>query len=46
MFGWGGGGEGGVELCCISYSVGGLHSVSDQIQNLQKCFTTPYKSDQ
>ncbi len=36
---WGG----GVELCCGPYSAGVLHSVSDQIQNLQNCFTTPNK---
>jgi hypothetical protein len=36
---WGGGGE----LCCRPYSAGGLHSVSDQIQNLPNCFTTPHK---
>jgi hypothetical protein len=34
------GGGGGVELCCRPYSAGVLHSVSDQIQNLQNCFTT------
>ena len=32
-----GGGVGGVELCCRPYSAGVLHSVSDQIQNLQNC---------
>jgi hypothetical protein len=31
-------GGGGVELCCRPYS--------DQIQNLQNCFTTPNKKDQ
>jgi hypothetical protein len=36
---WGG----GVELCCRPYSAGVLNSVSDQIQNLQNCFTTPNK---
>jgi hypothetical protein len=34
------GGGGGVELCCRPYSV------SDQVQNLQNCFTTPNKNDQ
>ena len=34
-------GEGG--LCCKPYSAGILHSVSDQIQNLPNCFTTPNK---
>jgi hypothetical protein len=28
---------------CGRYSAGVLHSVSDQIQNLQNCFTTPNK---
>ncbi len=37
----GGGGVGGVEFCCRPYSAGLLHSVSDQIQNPQNCFTTP-----
>jgi hypothetical protein len=37
---WGGG---GVEMYCGPYSAGVLHSVSDQIQNLQNCFTTPNK---
>ena len=41
LCGWGGGG--GVELYCRPYSAGVLHSVSDQIQNLQNCFTTPNK---
>ncbi len=44
--GWGGEGGGGVELYCRPYSAGALHSVSDQIQNLQNCFTTPNKNDQ
>jgi hypothetical protein len=39
---WGG----GVELYCRPYSAGVLHSVSDQIPNLQNCFTTPNKNDQ
>jgi hypothetical protein len=41
-------GEGvvGVEMYCGPYSAGVLHSVSDQIQNLQNCFTTPNKNDQ
>ncbi len=39
----GGGGVGDVELCCRPCSAGVLHSVSDQIQNLQNCFTTPKK---
>jgi hypothetical protein len=34
---------GGFELCCRPYSAGVLHSVSDQIQSLQICFTTPNK---
>ena len=38
MWLWGGG---GVELYCGPYSAGVLHSVSDQIQNLQNCYTTP-----
>jgi hypothetical protein len=37
---------GGVEMYCGPYSAGVLHSVSDQIQNLQNCFTTPNKNDQ
>ncbi len=37
---------GGFVLCCRPYSAWVLHSVSDQIQNLQNCFTTPNKSDQ
>ncbi len=32
-----------VELCCGLYSAGVLHSVSDQIQNLPNCSTTPNK---
>ncbi len=40
---WGGG---GVEMYCGPYSAGVLHSVSDQIQNLQNCFTTPNNNDQ
>ncbi len=40
---WGGG---GVELCCRPYSAGVLHPVSDQVQNLQNCFTTQNKNDQ
>ncbi len=39
-------GKGGVNLCCRPYSAGILHSVSDQIQNLPNCFTTPNKNDQ
>jgi hypothetical protein len=39
----GGGGGGGVELCSRPYSAGILHSVSDQIQNLPNCVTTPNK---
>jgi hypothetical protein len=39
----GGFGGGGVELYCRPYSAGVLHSVSDQIQNLQNCFSTPKK---
>jgi hypothetical protein len=37
------GGKGGVKMYCGPYSAGVLHSVSDQIQNLQNCFTTPNK---
>ncbi len=33
----------GVQLCCRPYSAGVLHSVSDQIKNLQNCFTTQNK---
>jgi hypothetical protein len=40
------GGGGGVEMYCGPYSAGVLHSVSDQIQNLPNCFTTPNKNDQ
>ncbi len=36
-------GWGGVEMHCRPYSAGVLHSVSDQIQNLQNCFMTPNK---
>ena len=39
-------GWGDVELCCRPYSAGVLHSVSDQIHNLQNCYTTPNKNDQ
>jgi hypothetical protein len=42
----GGGRWGGIEMYCGPYSAGVLHSVSDQIQNLQSCFTTPNKNDQ
>jgi hypothetical protein len=42
----GGGGGGGVELYCRPYYAGVLHSVSDQVQNLQNCFSTPNKNDQ
>ena len=41
-----GGGGGDVEMYCGPYSAGVLHSVSDQIQNLHNCFTTPNKNDQ
>ncbi len=34
---------GDVEMYCGPYSAGVLHSVSDQIQNLQNCFTIPNK---
>ena len=37
----GGKGGGRVELCCRPYTAG--YSVSDQIQNLPNCFTTPNK---
>jgi hypothetical protein len=30
-------------MYCGPYSAGVFHSVSDQIQNLQNCFTTPNK---
>ena len=40
---WRVGEGGGVEMYCGPYSAGVLHSVSDQIQNLQNCFTTPNK---
>jgi len=40
----GGGGLGGVEMSGGPFSARGLPSVSDQIQNLQNCFTTPNKS--
>ena len=36
-------GVGGVEMYCGPYSAGVLHSVSDQIRNLQNCFTAPNK---
>jgi hypothetical protein len=39
-------GGGGVEMYCGPYSAGVLHSVSDQIQNLQNCFTTLTKNGQ
>jgi hypothetical protein len=35
-----------VESCCRPYFAGVQHSVSDQIQNLQNCYTTPNKNDQ
>ena len=38
-----GGGGGGVEIYCGPYSAVVLHSVSDKIQNLPNCFTTPNK---
>ncbi len=44
--GWGGGGGGGcggVEMYCGPYSARVILSVSDQIQNLQNCFTTQKK---
>jgi hypothetical protein len=37
---------GDVELYCRPYPAGVLHSVSDQIQNLQNSYTTPNKNDQ
>ncbi len=40
------GGGGGVEMYCGPYPAGVLHYVSDQIQNLQNCFTPPNKNDQ
>ncbi len=40
------GGGGGVEMYCGPYSSEALRQVSDQIQNLQNCFTTPNKNDQ
>ena len=39
-------GVGGVKMYCGPYSAGVLHSVSNEIQNLQNCFTTPNKNDQ
>ncbi len=36
---WGRGGGGGVELCCRPYS-----AVSDQIQAIHNCSTTPNKN--
>jgi hypothetical protein len=33
----------GVERYCGPYSAGVLHSISDQIRNLQNCFTAPNK---
>jgi hypothetical protein len=42
-------GGGGVLKCtveCGPCSAGVLHYVSDQIQDLQNCFTTPNKNDQ
>jgi hypothetical protein len=44
--GCGGWGVGGVEVYCGPYFAGISHSVSDQIQNLQHCFTTPNENDQ
>jgi hypothetical protein len=41
---WLGGGGGGLEFCWRPYSPGVLHFVSDQIQKLQNCFTTPNKN--
>ncbi len=38
-------GGGGVELYCRPYSAGVLHSISDQIQSRQNCFTTQNKND-
>ncbi len=35
------GGGGGCWIVLLQYSAGVLHYVSDQIQNLQNCFTTP-----
>jgi hypothetical protein len=32
-------------MYCRPYSAGVLHSVSDQIQNLQNCLTTPIIND-
>ena len=40
---WLGRGGGGVESCWRPNSAGVKHSVSDQIQNLQNCLTTPNK---
>ncbi len=36
----------GVELCCRPYSAGIFLTLSDQIQNLQNCHTTPNNNDQ
>ena len=40
---WDCGGGGCVEMYCGPYSAGVLHSVSDQIRNIQNCFTAPNK---
>ncbi len=43
--GWeGGGAVSGVVSCWRPYSAGDQRSVSDQIQNLQNCYTTPNKN--
>ncbi len=42
----GGEGVGSVEMYCGPYSAGVLHSVSDQIQNLQKLLHHPKQNDQ
>ncbi len=41
---WLGGGGGCYIVCWRPYSAGVQHSVSDQIQSLQYCFTTPDKN--
>jgi hypothetical protein len=41
-----GAGYEGVDLYCRQYSAGVYHSVFDQIQNLQNCYTSPNKNDQ
>jgi hypothetical protein len=37
---------GGVLSCVVDHILRVSHSVSDQIQNQQNCYTTPNKNDQ